>query len=72
MTTREHITNFPKVLTREGYFDRFLELSAETRNYKEAYYQTEEELSNFGLKRYSSYESFRVGKCLFFSAKEEV
>lgn len=51
------------ILSKDGYFDRFFELCVDTKTYREAYEQVEEEYINLiGSHRYSSYESFKTIK----------
>ena len=49
---------------RKAFIKRVVEHSTNTNTYREAWERTENELEQaFGVRRYSSYESFRVSKC---------
>ena len=48
------------LLTPEGFDQRFWEVAAETKTYKEAYELVEKEYQeNFRQRKYSDYNSFR-------------
>lgn len=52
------------IFTHEGYMARFRELVGENQEHRRccevAWTRTESELRQYGLKRYSSYSSFKV------------
>ena len=51
------------LLSPAGFEKRFHKYCQTSKNYYEAYEKTEQEYeSNFGKRRYSSYDSFRVTK----------
>jgi len=51
------------LLSPAGFEKRFHKNCKKTKNYEEAYEETEKEYEeNFGKRRYSSYDSFRVTK----------
>lgn len=51
------------LLSPAGFEKRFHTHCKETKNYEQAYEKTEKEYEkNFGKRRYSSYDSFRVTK----------
>ena len=51
------------LLSPSGFEKRFHKHCQETKTYEDAYELTEEEYEkNFGRRRYSSYDSFRVTK----------
>ena len=55
--------NSIRLIDRKVFVKRVIEHSQKTRTYKEAYEKTEAEFENvFGKNKYSSYESFKVGK----------
>lgn len=49
-----------RLLTQEGYFERFFELVTVSGTYQEAYVKLETEYEQyFGQEKYTSYDSFR-------------
>lgn len=51
------------LLSPSGFEKRFYKNCKSSKSYSEAYEKTEQEYeSNFGKRRYSSYDSFRVTK----------
>ncbi len=49
------------LLTKDGYDDRFYQIAAKTKTYKQAYENLESEFEfYFGKRKYSSYDSYRV------------
>lgn len=63
MQAEAFVEKIQQLTSNSGYFERFFELCAETRTYREAWECLEDEREDFGLpERYSSYESFRRGK----------
>lgn len=65
----EHIT---KLLTTKGYFERFYEFVNEFQTHEEAFDAVEHQLkSNFGVNKYTSYESFRNAKSKFMKSKKQ-
>jgi len=57
--------NVLKTQTIQGYFERFYEILEPEMTHKQAWEQLEEERMEVGFtERYSSYESFRNGKCV--------
>ena len=61
----------PNILTQEGYFEYFYFLISNGYNHREAYEQIElEREQEYSVPpKYSSYESFRVGKSKYFNNK---
>lgn len=53
-----------KILTHDGYVSRYLELVGENQQHRDccrvAWTMTEAELRQYGVKRYTTYLSFRV------------
>jgi hypothetical protein len=50
-----------KLLSMKGFSEKFYDYSKKTKTYREAYEKTEKIYEkNFGKRRYSSYDSFRV------------
>lgn len=66
------MTDVPNILTLSGYWQRYQELYSECRTDQEAWSRIEKEsMERFGIKRYDTYESFRVGKHRFYSQKRK-
>ena len=56
-------TEILALLSPAGFEKRFHKHCKDHKNYEQAYEQTEKEYEqNFGKRRYSSYDSFRVTK----------
>lgn len=61
----QYVAKIQQLTSHHGYFERFFEICSETPTYKAAWEALEEERAGFGLpEKYTSYESFRVGKTL--------
>lgn len=66
------MTEFHNILTLSGYWARYQEIYSECRTDQEAWERLEQESDGrFGVRRYESYESFRVGKHRFYSQKRK-
>lgn len=53
-----------------GYFIRFYEYVGECRTHREAWQRLEDERSEYGLEeKYTSYDSFKVGKKKYLDIK---
>lgn len=52
--------NILRLLSQDGFIERFHEFTREEKTYQEAYFRTESEhLRWFGKTRYANYDSFR-------------
>lgn len=62
------MTDHINILTLSGYWARYQEIYSECRTDKEAWRRLERESNGrYGIGKYESYESFRVGKHRFYA-----
>ena len=64
------MTDTPNILTSTGYWQRYQDIYSECRTDKDAWeYLEKEMMDRYGIGKYESYESFRVGKHRYYQKK---
>lgn len=61
----EHSIASPQKYDQRSYFDKFYDIVGHHINFKEAYYEVENEWNESGVYMFPTYDSFRVGKMRF-------